>query len=108
MKCLWILTVLTALGFVLASTYAAEQHVVVQKNKMFAVAEINIRPRDSVLFKNEDDVVHNVFSSSPAAQFNLKMQQPGETASQSFKHEAAVEVRCVVHPGMKLIVNVTK
>ena len=108
MKCLWILTVLTAIGFVLTGAYAAEQHVVVQKNRMFAVAEIKIRPSDSILFKNEDDVVHNVFSSSPAAQFNLKMQQPGETASQSFKQEVNVEVRCVVHPAMKLIVNVAK
>ena len=103
-----ILTVLTVIGFVLASAYGAEQPVVVQKNRMFTVAEIKIHPGDSILFKNEDDVVHNVFSSSPGSPFNLKIQQPGETASQSFKQEGTVEVRCVVHPGMKLIVNVTK
>jgi plastocyanin len=89
------------------SSMAAE-HAVLQKNKLFSVAEITVKPGDTIVFKNDDDVAHNVFSSSAGFQFNLKMQPPGSSASFTFENEGKAEVRCVMHPTMKLMVDVKK
>ena len=96
-----------ALLLLVARADAAE-HVVIQKNKAFSVAEITIKPGDTVVFKNEDDVVHNVFSVTKGAEFNTNIQSPGQTATFTFPNEGKVEVRCVMHPTMKLVVNVKK
>jgi plastocyanin len=95
-------------ALLLAGSVEAGEHVVVQKNHTFSPAEITIKPGESVVFKNEDDVVHNVFSVTKGVEFNLNIQQPGQSSSFTFPHEGKVEVRCVIHPTMKLVVNVKK
>ena len=94
--------------FLLAARAEAADHVVVQKNKSFSPAEITIKPGDNVVFKNEDDVVHNVFSITKGVEFNLNIQTPEQSSSYTFPNEGKVEVRCVMHPTMKLVVNVRK
>ena len=94
--------------FLVAARAEAAEHVVVQKNKSFSVAEITIKPGDTIVFKNEDDVVHNVFSVTKGVEFNTNIQSPGQTATFTFPNEGKVEVRCVMHPTMKLVVNVKK
>ena len=94
--------------FLVAARAEAAEHVVVQKNKSFSVAEITIKPGDTIVFKNDDDVVHNVFSVTKGVEFNTNIQSPGQTATFTFPNEGKVEVRCVMHPTMKLVVNVKK
>jgi plastocyanin len=103
----------TLFGFALAAllltgTAEAGEHVVVQKNTAFYPGEITIKPGDAVVFKNEDGVVHNVFSVTKGVEFNLNIQQPGQSSSFTFPNEGRVEVRCVIHPAMKLVINVKK
>lgn len=87
---------------------AGEKHVVIQKGKTFSVSEIHIKVGDLVEFKNDDDVSHNVFSVSKIQSFNTKMQSPGKDAMVTFSTEGTIEVRCAIHPGMKLTVQVEK
>jgi plastocyanin len=62
------------LGLLLpVSAVRAGEHVVQQKNKNFSAAELTLKPGDSIVFKNDDDVVHNVFANSKDFQFNLKL-----------------------------------
>jgi len=98
-----------ALGVLfLAGSVEAGEHVVLQKNTAFHPGEITIKPGETVVFKNEDGVVHNVFSVTKGVEFNLNIQQPGQSSSFTFPHEGRVEVRCVIHPAMKLVINVKK
>lgn len=97
-----------AIALLVASPAIAGEHVVAQKNKSFSPADLTIKPGDSVVFKNEDEVVHNVFSITKGAEFNLNMQGPGQSASYTFPGEGKFEIRCVMHPTMKLIVTVKK
>jgi plastocyanin len=98
-----------ALAWVCAATSVmAAEHVIMQKNKAFSAANLSIQPGDSIVFKNDDDVTHNVFSNSTGFQFNLKMQAPGTSAGYTFKEAGKAEVRCVIHPQMKLMVDVNK
>jgi len=105
------LTALLLLGACLlgltGAVYAmAAEHTIGQKNKEFSQAEITVKPGDAVVFANDDEVTHNVFSNSPCCKFNLKTQAPGDKSSVTFEKEGTVEVRCAIHPKMKLTIHV--
>ena len=90
---------------VLAGDSSAE-HPVDQKDKEFSQNEITIKPGEKVVFKNSDTVTHNVFSNSKVNPFTIKIQQPGSSSTVQFDQEGVTEVRCAIHPKMKLLVNV--
>jgi plastocyanin len=81
-------------------------HRVEQKNREFLTKEITLKPGEKIEFCNSDDVTHNVFSKSAANPFNLKTQKPGESTVIEFKQEGVTEVRCAIHPAMKLKITV--
>jgi plastocyanin len=92
-------------GFVFAQ---GRTLLIEQKNKEFSEKEITIKVGETVTFKNSDTVSHNVFSNSSCCKFNLKTQAPGESHKVKFENEGTVEVRCAIHPTMKLIIHVKK
>jgi plastocyanin len=86
----------------------AGQATVSQKGKTFSVDTITIKPGDEVVFKNDDDVAHNVYTNSKGMEFNLKVQNAGTQTGQVFKSEGVAEVKCAFHPRMKMKVVVKK
>lgn len=82
------------------------QHAIGQKDKTFSSAALTVKAGDSIIFKNDDEVTHNVFSNSSGNEFNLKTQAPGATSTVTMKTAGTVEVRCAFHPKMKLTVTV--
>jgi plastocyanin len=96
---------IAALGTAIA---AGIEHKVGQKNKEFSAAEVTIKPGESVVFTNDDDVAHNVFCNNPDCKFNTKIQTPGTKSPVKFEKEGTYEVRCAIHPKMKLTVHVKK
>jgi plastocyanin len=103
-----VLPIAIVAGLFLSRVSAGEKHVVTQKGKSFSVTELKVKVGDTVEFKNDDDVSHNVFSVSKIQPFNTKMQTPGAETAVTFTTEGTVEVRCAIHPGMKLTVQVAK
>jgi plastocyanin len=87
---------------------APTSHRIEQKAREFSMREITVRPGDKIEFCNSDDVTHNVFSRSAANAFNIKTQMPGNSSIVEFKSEGVTEVRCAIHPAMKLIVTVKR
>ena len=88
------------------SARADEDPVVSQKNKTFAPGELTVKKGQKVVFQNDDQVAHNVFSRE--AQFNLKVQAPGDRKSVEFDEPGTYEVRCAIHPKMLLKVKVVE
>ncbi|GLC25352.1 cupredoxin domain-containing protein [Roseisolibacter agri] len=86
--------------------HGTADHVVSQKNKTFSTAALTVHVGEKVVFKNDDSVPHNVFSSTVGAAFNLKSQAPGAESHATFEKAGTVEVRCAFHPAMKLTVTV--
>lgn len=82
------------------------EHSVDQKDREFSQTEITIKPGEKLVFKNSDAVTHNVFSNSKVNPFHIKIQQPGSSSTVAFEAEGVTEVRCAIHPKMKLIVTV--
>ncbi len=81
--------------------------MVTQKDKKFSVTELNLKVGEAVTFKNDDVTPHNVFSSSAAMKFNLKVQLPGVHKEQVFDKPGIGEIRCAIHPTMKIKVSVS-
>jgi plastocyanin len=81
--------------------------VVSQKGRAFVPAAVTVKAGDSVAFVNDDSITHNVFAKGEVAQFDLKQQPPGQRNEVVFAKPGTVEVRCAIHPSMKLVVTVT-
>jgi plastocyanin len=77
-----------------------------QKDRAFSRAEVTLTAGERLRFANDDAVVHNVFSATPGFEFNLRTQKPGQASEISFDKAGTVEVRCAIHPTMKLRVTV--
>lgn len=92
--------------FVTGATAVAEEIKITQKGKQFSQEKITIKAGDSVVFENDDDTSHNVFSSTEGAKFNLGIQKQGTSSTHKFEKPGVVEIRCAIHPKMKLTVEV--
>ena len=91
-----------------ASACFGADHSVGQKDREFSQASITVKPGDTVTFQNADTVVHNVFSSTPGMEFEIRRQAPGGSSTIPFAKEGVSEVRCSIHPKMKMLVTVKK
>lgn len=91
-----------------ASLALAGDTTIVQKDREFSQTTLSIKPGDSVTFRNGDTVTHNVFSNTPGLEFDIRRQAPGGSSTVPFPKEGEVEVRCSIHPKMKLMISVKK
>lgn len=107
MKRILIASTVCALATLLWAETTSD-HPVIQKDKEFSKTEITIKPGEKIVFQNDDSVTHNVFSGSKINPFNIKVQSPGQSSTVEFKDEGMTEVRCAIHPKMKLIITVKR
>jgi plastocyanin len=91
-----------------ASFAGAADSTVLQKDREFSQSTLTVKPGDTVTFKNTDSVTHNVFSNTPGLEFDIRRQAPGASSTVPFPKEGEVEVRCSIHPKMKLTISVKK
>ena len=87
----------------LAVLPAAAATVVSQKGRTFRPAEISIPRGETVTFTNEDSYIHQVYVSGL---FESDERAPGENVNQVFTAAGTFQVRCRIHPTMKLTVRV--
>jgi plastocyanin len=98
---------MASLALIALPVVAADVEIV-QKDRAFSQSEITVKPGDKIVFRNSDEISHNVFSVTPGMEFDLRRQAPGASSSVPFDKEGTSEVRCSIHPKMKLIVHVKK
>ncbi len=78
-----------------------------QSGQVFSRKSIDI-PRGTILtFTNHDDVTHDVsiFDSDDNA-VDLGLEKPAANLTHEFDRAGRFKVRCSIHPGMRMIVNV--
>ncbi len=100
---------LTTCGYVFAAlgcaaALAATGHTVTQKGKAFSADSMTIAAGDSITFKNNDSVKHNILIKD--IDFNSGTQEPGQEAVAKFANAGEFKVRCGIHPKMKMTVTV--
>jgi plastocyanin len=88
-------------------TALAAERSIIQKDKSFSEALLSIKKGDTLLFVNDDNVVHNVMSTSAGNEFNLGSQAPGMATPVTFNTAGQINVICAIHPRMQLTINVT-
>jgi plastocyanin len=83
--------------------WSDDGHTIVQKDRRFSAGEVNIRRGDSLVFTNNDEFIHQIYSS----QFDSDERSPGQTLTETFTQAGTFEVHCHIHPKMKLVVHVS-
>lgn len=90
----------------LAAGEGADGVVVSQKDKIFAPGSIEVRVGQPIEIHNDDATVHNAYCQSGDFKYNSGPQQPGARSRFAFVKPGVYEVRCAIHPKMKLSVTV--
>lgn len=90
-------------ALLLAGPALATTTVVVQKGRAFRPAEISIARGDTVTFTNDDNYIHQVYVEGL---FDSAEKAPGENLNETFPQSGTFQVRCHIHPTMKLTVRV--
>ena len=85
---------------------AAAERTINQKGKAFSANDVSIKKGDTLVFVNDDNVAHNIFSTSPGNDFNLGSQPPGNSTSVTFDKPGNIDIMCAIHPLMKMKVKV--
>lgn len=80
---------------------------VVQREITFVPERIDVKVGAAVVFVNDDRFGHNVYSETPGADFDIGRQPAGQRTPVVFKRAGTFEVRCRIHPKMRLDVVVT-
>ena len=81
----------------------ADDHVIAQGGRAFHPGEITINRGDSLTFTNQDVFIHQVYASGL---FDSDEKAPGQKLTENFPQAGTFEVRCHIHPKMKLLVHV--
>jgi plastocyanin len=83
--------------------FAEDAHIIVQQGRAFRPAEVTIARGESLTFTNADEFIHQVYV---AGLFDTDERAPGQNITESFPDAGTFEVRCHIHPKMKLVVRV--
>ena len=102
-----VLAVTATTLFALAASASQRDDEVDQKGLRFTKDAAAIAVGGTMHFHNSDDVIHNIMTidanDEPEDQ---GLQKPGETISTKFDKAGTYQVRCAIHPKMKMTVTV--
>jgi plastocyanin len=100
-KCMPVILLLV--GMTGAAWAADAAHTIVQSGRTFHPAEVTINRGESLTFTNDDEFIHQIYVDG---QFDSEEKAPGENITENFTSAGTFEVRCHIHPKMKLVVHV--
>lgn len=86
-----------------AVSFAQSTNTIVQKGRRFLPTEITIRKGETLTVTNDDEFIHQIYSEGL---FDTEEKRPGQNIVESFPRSGTFEVRCHIHPKMKLMVRV--
>jgi plastocyanin len=84
-------------------TAAEGNHVISQKGRAFHPAEVTIARNEGLAFTNQDSFIHQIYVDGL---FDSEEKGPGEVLNETFPRAGTFQVRCHIHPTMRLIVHV--
>ncbi len=97
---------LAAFGLFVSTSAMAAEIVITQSDSKFSEKKVTLKAGDSIKFVNEDEVAHNVHSTTDGHEFDTGSMQPGSDFAQTFAAAGKVKIRCAIHPKMKMTVMV--
>jgi plastocyanin len=100
-----IAAVIIASQLAFAAAASADEVTVGQAGKTFNPADVQVKVGDSVKFNNDDTVTHAVLVKGPH-ETNLGQMKPGDAKSVTLDEAGTYDVKCAIHPKMKLTITV--
>ena len=85
------------------SALAAGDHVISQKGRAFHPTEVAIARGETLTFTNEDSFIHQIYVDGL---FDSEEKAPGENLNETFPTAGTFQVRCHIHPTMRMTVRV--
>lgn len=87
-----------------ATALAADPaHTIAQKGRTFRPSEVTINRGETLTFTNEDSFIHQIYVDG---QFDSEEKAPGENLNETFPTAGTFQVRCHIHPTMRMTVRV--
>jgi len=77
-----------------------------QAGQQFSQSSLTLKAGDTLVFTNKDDVTHNVKVINGDDTDDKGLQKPGEVIKATFAKPGTYQVRCAIHPKMKIDVTV--
>ena len=99
----YLLPVLTMIALAAAAQAQDNGRTISQKGRAFRPGEVTISRNETLTFTNEDSFIHQIYVNGL---FDSEEKGPGEVINQSFQRAGTFQVRCHIHPTMRLIVHV--
>ena len=91
---------------VFGSAFAADVSVD-QSGQKFSPDSLTIKSGDTVVFTNKDSMKHNINIVTPSGDSEDKgIQAPGEDLKTTLTAAGEYQVRCKIHPKMKMTITV--
>lgn len=84
----------------------AETTIVSQKGRAFVPSAVTLRLHRRIVITNDDDIVHHAYCSAADMKYNSGPQTVGSAHPLTFNKTGTFEIRCAIHPTMKLVVTV--
>ncbi|HEY0265294.1 MAG TPA: plastocyanin/azurin family copper-binding protein [Rhizomicrobium sp.] len=75
----------------------------IQKGRAFRPAEITVASGAGLTFTNEDSFIHQIYVDGL---FDSDEKAPGENLNETFPRAGTFQVRCHIHPTMRMTVHV--
>jgi plastocyanin len=91
---------------IIAASAHADDYTVAQKGKQFSVKTLSAKVGDTVVFVNDDEFAHNIYSETPGFEFDFHKQMPGEKDTLVLDKAGEFEIRCAIHPRMRMTITV--
>jgi plastocyanin len=92
---------------VLSASAGLVENEVDQKGLHFSKDNAAISVGATMHFHNSDDVIHNIMTiDADDEPEDQGLQKPGQTISTKFDKAGTYQVRCAIHPKMKMTVTV--
>lgn len=91
---------------VLAQSATDDVITISQKRRKYAPGAVTIKPGDTLRIVNDDIFLHHAFVDDEALQYDSGSMEEGEMRDIQFTEAGNYQVKCAIHPRMRLEVTV--
>jgi plastocyanin len=99
--------VIAAVALIIAGPLRAAITTIDQKGQKFSITSVVIAVGDVIQYQNHDDVTHDIMVIDEQGEATDEgLQRSGEIIAPEFDHPGTYQVRCSIHPRMKMTVVV--
>jgi plastocyanin len=102
------LIVAVALGLAGVPDALAGEHTVIAKERALLPRTVEAKVGDTLVFRNEDEVVHILYSRTPGHEFHLGEQPPGQVRKVALSAPGEITVGCHIHTIIRMTVIVSE